>query len=58
MTSARTVPTRSFAPPEHLLRGLLLFVPLAAIAHRLHWNGVAVFACAALAIVPLAGTMG
>jgi Ca2+:H+ antiporter len=41
-----------------VLRGLLLFVPLAAIAHQLHWGGVAVFACAALAIVPLAGAMG
>jgi Ca2+:H+ antiporter len=58
MTSVRTTSTRSFATPGHLFRGLLLFVPLAAIAHQLHWSGVAVFACAALAIVPLAGTMG
>jgi len=58
MTSARTAPTRSFVTPAHLLRGLLLFVPLAAIAHQLHWSGVAVFVCAALAIVPLAGAMG
>jgi Ca2+:H+ antiporter len=58
MTSARTVSTRSFATPGHLLRGLLLFVPLAAVAHQLHWSGVAVFACATLAIVPLAGAMG
>ena len=58
MTSARTAPTRSFVTPAHLLRGLLLFVPLAAVAHQLHWSGVAVFVCAALAIVPLAGAMG
>jgi Ca2+:H+ antiporter len=58
MTSARTAPTRPFAAPGQLLRGLLLFVPLAALAHQLHWSGVAVFACAALAIVPLAGAMG
>jgi Ca2+:H+ antiporter len=58
MTPARTAPTRSFATPGQLFRGLLLFVPLAAIAHQLHWSGATVFACAALAIVPLAGTMG
>jgi Ca2+:H+ antiporter len=58
MTSARRAPTRSSATPTHLLRWLLLFVPLAAIAHQLHWSGVAVFTCAALAIVPLAGAMG
>ncbi len=58
MTSARTSSPRPFAAPTHLLRWLLLFVPLAAIAHQLHWSGVAVFACAALAIVPLAGAMG
>ena len=58
MTSARTSSTRSFAAPAHLLRWLLLFVPLAVIAHQFHWSGVAVFACAALAIVPLAGAMG
>ena len=49
---------RSLAAPEHLLRWLLLFVPLAAIGHQFHWSGAVVFACAALAIVPLAGTMG
>jgi len=58
MTSARTASTRWFATPGHLLRGLLLFVPLAVIGHQLHWSSVVVFACAALAIVPLAGTMG
>ena len=58
MTSARTAPTRPFPAPAHLLRWLLLFVPLAAIGHQFHWSGAVVFACAALAIVPLAGTMG
>jgi Ca2+:H+ antiporter len=58
MTGTRATPRLRFAAPEHLLRWLLLFVPLAAVGHQLHWSGVAVFACAALAIVPLAGTMG
>lgn len=40
------------------LRALLVFVPVAAIADRLQWGGTAVFACSALAIVPLAGLMG
>jgi Ca2+:H+ antiporter len=48
---------RLFAP-EHLLRWLLVFVPVAVAGHALHWSGVAVFTCAALAIVPLAGLMG
>jgi Ca2+:H+ antiporter len=37
---------------------MLVFVPLAAIAHALDWGGLVVFGCAALAIVPLAGAMG
>ena len=40
------------------LTALLLFVPIAAAGDWLAWPGVAVFACAALAIVPLAGLMG
>jgi Ca2+:H+ antiporter len=47
-----------FVPPEHALKLMLVFVPLAAVAEALHWGGIAVFACAALAIVPLAGLMG
>ncbi len=35
-----------------------MFVPLAALGALLHWGGLAVFACAALGIVPLAGLMG
>ncbi len=44
--------------PEHLLKLLLVFVPLAAVAEWAHWGGTAVFVCAAIAIVPLAGLMG
>jgi Ca2+:H+ antiporter len=58
MTPPRPSFARSLAAPEHLLRWLLLFVPLAVIAHHLRWSGAVVFACAALAILPLAGTMG
>jgi Ca2+:H+ antiporter len=35
-----------------------VFVPIAALAEFRHWGGVAVFACAGLAIVPLAALMG
>jgi Ca2+:H+ antiporter len=58
MTSVRRISTRPFPAPAQLLRWMLFFVPLAVIAHQLHWSGAVVFACAALAIVPLAGTMG
>jgi Ca2+:H+ antiporter len=58
MTAPSTAPAHPFAASGHLLRWLLVFVPLAVVGHALHWSGVAVFACAALAIVPLAGTMG
>jgi len=44
--------------PEGALQLLLVFVPLAAIAEWLHWQGAVVFALASLAIVPLAGLMG
>jgi len=44
--------------PENALLLLLVFVPIAAIGHFMHWSGVAVFVCAGLAIVPLAGLMG
>jgi Ca2+:H+ antiporter len=52
---------RSRAPlpaPERALLALLIFLPAAVIAQALHWSAVAVFACAGLAIVPLAGVMG
>jgi Ca2+:H+ antiporter len=44
--------------PERLLLALLVFIPLAALAERLHWGAVPVFVFAALAIIPLAGLMG
>jgi Ca2+:H+ antiporter len=43
---------------ERVLLPLLVFVPIAGVAELMHWGGVATFACAALAIVPLAGLMG
>jgi Ca2+:H+ antiporter len=44
--------------PERALQLLLVFVPLAPLAEWRHADGTIVFACAALAIVPLAGMMG
>jgi Ca2+:H+ antiporter len=44
--------------PERALQLLLAFVPLAVLAEWRHADGTIVFACAALAIVPLAGMMG
>ncbi len=38
--------------------GLLVFVPISAAAHFLGWGELAVFATAAIAIIPLAGWMG
>ena len=38
--------------------GLLIFVPISAAAHFLGWGELAVFATAAIAIIPLAGWMG
>jgi len=39
-------------------RFLLVFLPVAAIAHALHWSPLAVFFLAGLAIIPLAGEIG
>ena len=44
--------------PGNVLQLLLVFVPLAALGEWLHWNRVAVFVLAGLAIIPLAGIMG
>jgi Ca2+:H+ antiporter len=57
MTAAPAARSSLFSP-EHALRLLLVFVPLAFVAERLHWGAVAVFVFACLAIVPLAGLMG
>ena len=43
---------------ERIMQLLLVFIPVAAASAYLHWGGVATFAFAALAIVPLAGLMG
>src|SRR6266498_4334538 len=40
------------------LRYLLVFVPLAALAWFLAWNGVLIFAFACVALIPLAGLLG
>ena len=42
----------------NLLNLLLIFVPLAAVAEFMHWRPTAIFAFAAIAIIPLAGLMG
>jgi Ca2+:H+ antiporter len=47
-----------FVRPDNALQTLLVFVPVAAAADWLDWSGTVVFACSALAIVPLAGLMG
>lgn len=49
---------RRFFAPENLLRGLLVFLPLAVLGDWLRWDGLAVFGLACLAIIPLAGMMG
>ena len=48
---------RIFAP-ENALQLLLVFIPIAIVAEHLHWGALAVFGCAGLAIIPLAGLMG
>lgn len=41
-----------------MLRVLLVFIPLAVAGEWLHWSPLAIFTCACLAIIPLAGLMG
>jgi Ca2+:H+ antiporter len=48
---------RIFAP-ENALQLLLVFIPIAILAEHLHWGPLAVFGCAGIAIIPLAGLMG
>ena len=56
---AAEIATRpAFVPLGRLLQLLLVFVALAPLAEALHWGALSVFACSALAIVPLAGLMG
>ena len=44
--------------PQRLMQSLLVFVVIAPLAEFLHWGALAVFACSAIAIIPLAGLMG
>jgi Ca2+:H+ antiporter len=44
--------------PENLLNLLLVFVPIAIVLELMHADPIAIFACSALAIIPLAGWMG
>src|SRR5215831_6597862 len=39
-------------------RFLLVFLPLAILAHALHWSPLVTFFLAGLAIIPLAGEIG
>ena len=57
--SAATAPAR-FNPfaIQHILKLLLVFVPLAIAAEHLHWGATTVFVFSCIAIVPLAGIMG
>ncbi len=41
-----------------VIRWLLLFFPVAIAAEYLHWGELAIFATAALAIIPIAGILG
>jgi len=57
-TPAPAKPRSSIWAWENLLKVLLVFIPLAAIAEHLHWSALSVFIFACLAIIPLAGIMG
>ena len=58
MTATTVTARKSIFAPERVLTLLLVFVALAPLAEILHWGSVAVFVCAGLAIIPLAGLMG
>jgi Ca2+:H+ antiporter len=58
MTATDAKRSKSLLTPDRALLLLLVFVALAPLAHALHWGGIATFAFAALAIIPLAGLMG
>ena len=57
-TAAPVAVRRPFLAPERWLQTLLVFVVIAPLAELLHWGPLAVFACSAIAIIPLAGLMG
>jgi Ca2+:H+ antiporter len=58
VTAAAASRTPRLLSPGRALQLLLVFVLIAPLAAALHWGPIAVFLCAALAIVPLAGLMG
>jgi Ca2+:H+ antiporter len=58
MTATTAPRTPRLFSPERALLLLLVFVVLAPLARAFHWGGIATFAFAALAIIPLAGLMG
>src|SRR6478672_10957907 len=41
-----------------ILYGVLIFVPIAIVAEVMHAPAIVIFACSALAIIPLAGVLG
>src|SRR5262245_27479891 len=55
---ARAGERRRWFTVDNALQWMLVFIPVAVLAEWRHWGGVAVFLCAALAIIPLAGLMG
>jgi len=58
MTALEPGRGRAWWRPLITLQALLVFVAVAPLAEALHWGALPVFACSALAIVPLAGLMG
>ncbi len=58
MTASTPARENTWITPQRAMRVLLVFVVLAPLAQALHWGALAVFACSALAIIPLAGLMG
>jgi len=56
--AAPAAPRPALLSPERWLQSLLVFVLIAPLAEWLHWGPLAVFACSAIAIIPLAGLMG
>src|SRR5262249_25783555 len=58
MTAHAETAAGNWWTPQRAMQALLVFVVLAPLAASRHWSALVVFACSALAIVPLAGLMG
>ena len=58
MTTTATASKGFRIEAGHVMKVLLVFVPLAALAEWLHWGALATFGFACIAIIPLAGIMG